>query len=70
VTADLIRYFEENQDELGLGISQIYYDFPVLKNLDESIVISKLLLWKNRVIIFGFLTNLLFSISKLGLRNN
>jgi hypothetical protein len=44
LTFDLVKYIEENQVELKLENAEVYYDFPVFKNLDESIVISKLLL--------------------------
>lgn len=44
LTFDFVKYIEDNQVELRLENSELYYDFPVFKNLDESIVISKLLL--------------------------
>jgi hypothetical protein len=39
VAYDLVKFFENNIGELGLEMAQLYYDFPILKNLDESIVI-------------------------------
>lgn len=44
LVTDLIEYFEENEQKLGLDDAQLYYEFPILKDLDDTIVIAKLLL--------------------------
>lgn len=44
VAWDLIQSLEEKQTELGLGEAQLYYDFPIFKDLDGVVVIAKVLL--------------------------
>lgn len=41
---NLINHFEENEQELGLEDAQLYYEFPIFKNLDNAAAIAKLLL--------------------------
>lgn len=41
---NLVALLQENEDELGLNESQLYFDFPILKDLDEMVVISRLLI--------------------------
>jgi len=43
-SADIVSYLKENEDSLGLQDAQLYYDFPILKDLEDVIVVSKLLL--------------------------
>jgi hypothetical protein len=44
VVSDLIGFLRSNEVELELSDAQIYYDFPIFKELDGGIVISKVLL--------------------------
>ncbi len=44
VTPELVQYFQENEDVVSLKEAQLYYDFPVLKDIDDKIIIAKLLL--------------------------
>jgi len=41
---NLIRFLLENDKRLGLMGAQLYYDFPVLKDSDDNVIIAKLLL--------------------------
>lgn len=41
---DLVNFLSEDQEDLLLTEAELYYDFPILKDLDDDIVISKLLL--------------------------
>jgi superfamily I DNA and RNA helicase len=41
---DLTEILRSNEDELGLKEAQLYYDFPLYKDLDGTLVISKVLL--------------------------
>lgn len=44
VAANFVGFLEANNERLGLTESEIYFDFPILKDLDDVIVISKLLI--------------------------
>lgn len=41
---EIINYFQENEHVLGLEEAQLYYDFPILKDSDDRVVIAKILL--------------------------
>src|SRR5436190_1786683 len=45
---ELFTFFRDNEEQLGLGEAELYYDFPVLKDLDDDIVISQMLLVSRR----------------------
>ena len=41
---ELFEFLREKEDILGLEEAQFYHDFPVLKDLDDDVVISKILI--------------------------
>lgn len=41
---NLVAFLQENEAELELAESQVYFDFPILKDLDEVVVMSRLLI--------------------------
>ncbi len=41
---DLVNYLESNEEKLDLASAQLYYDFPILKDVDDTIVIAQVLL--------------------------
>jgi superfamily I DNA and RNA helicase len=43
-TGEMVSFFQANEDELGLEEAQLYYEFPILKDSDDKIVIAKTLL--------------------------
>ena len=44
LASDLIDFLRRNADKLALEESQVYYDFPVLKDLDGDVVRAKILI--------------------------
>lgn len=44
VADGLVRFLCDNESELSLNDAQLYYDFPVFKDIDGEIIISKILL--------------------------
>lgn len=55
VSADLIIFLQNSAKDLGLDISQLYYEFPLYKDYDDSVIISKILVISpiHGVLIFG-----------------
>jgi superfamily I DNA and RNA helicase len=41
---EMIRFLRDNSSRLKLDNAQLYYDFPVLKDSDDNVIIAKLLL--------------------------
>jgi len=48
VSSTLIHYLEEHEKKLNLNEAQIYYDFPLYKDFDGEVVISKVLIVSRR----------------------
>src|ERR1044072_8738012 len=44
VASSLVEYLRENSERLNLNVAEVYFDFPILKDLDDLVVISKLLI--------------------------
>lgn len=44
IADQLVAYLKQNETELNLNEAEIYYKFPILKDLDEDLAISELLL--------------------------
>ncbi len=47
-TWELIKFLEDNVHRLGLDKSQVYYNFPILKDSDDKLVIAKILLLSDK----------------------
>ncbi len=44
VVHELVTYLKKNQSHLQLGEAQLYYDFPILKDVEDQVIIAKFLL--------------------------
>ncbi len=41
---EMIRFLQENDQRLGLEHALLYYDFPILKDADDNVIVAKILL--------------------------
>jgi superfamily I DNA and RNA helicase len=57
--AEIIELLKTNIEEIGLESAQIYYNFPILKDADDNIIIAKMLIISKRhgVIIINIITS-------------
>jgi superfamily I DNA and RNA helicase len=44
VSWEMIKFVQDNQERLGLEEAQLFYDFPILKDSDDKVIIAKILL--------------------------
>ena len=48
LASDLIDFLTGNAYELSLDEAELYYDFPIMKDVEGSVIISKMLLVSRR----------------------